>query len=195
VQRVDPWEVAREGEGNAPIPQVALKANPNPGLAQLESWFWVDGYSGASLTWSQSHSASHTECRFNNGVSQCRTVDDSVTVNLRAAPKQYVWDYGDGRSGDDGHPSVFTDQSGLGRAYTDPFTPSYVLHKYVQSSLKFFDAGGFAIAVRITWSAVFSVNGGSWQQLPDLAHTFEARHQVRESWPVGVNIAINTVAP
>ena len=77
--------------------------------------------------------------------------------------------------------------SSLGCAYTDPYTASSVQHKYVQSSLKFFDAGGFPISLRITWAAAFRVNGGSWQGLDPVTGTFESRHQVRESWPVGVN--------
>ena len=53
----------------------------------------------------------------------------------------------------------------------------------------FFDAGGYPISLRITWAAAFRVNGGGWEGLDPVTGTFESRHQVRESWPVGVNNA------
>jgi hypothetical protein len=61
-----------------------------------------------------------------------------------------------------------------------------VQHKYALSSLKVFDAGGFPITLRITWAAAFRVNGGGLQDLEPVTGTFTSRHQVRESWPVGV---------
>ena len=75
------------------------------------------------------------------------------------------------------------------RAYTDPYTPSYVEHKYVLSSLQFFDAGGFPISLKVTWAAAFRVNGGGWQELGPITGSFTSRHQVRASWPVLVNNA------
>ena len=56
-------------------------------------------------------------------------------------------------------------------------------------ALKFVDAGGYPVTLRITWDAAFRVNGGAWQDLGPTTGTFTSRHQVRESWPVGVNNA------
>jgi hypothetical protein len=174
-------------ENQLGFPPIVLKANPDPGLAQLESWFWVVNYGGEVRTKTGTQSETHTECRLNDGNLECQPVTNSVSVDVRETPTLYAWDFGDGRTAQDGHPATFTTSKGLGRAYTDPYTPSYVEHKYVLSSLKFFDAGGFPISLKITWDAEFRVNGGGWQELGPITGSFTSRHQVRESWPVLVN--------
>ena len=189
VVQLDPRTLALNVENRLGFPPVALKADPDPGLAQLESWFWVANYSGEVRTDSGSQSETHTQCRLNNGNLECEPVTTTITVDVREAPTLYAWDFGDGRTAQDGHPATFATSQGLGRAYTDPYTPSPVLHKFVLSSLKFFDAGGYPITLRITWYAAFRVNGGAWQDLGPTTGTFTSRHQVRESWPVGVNNA------
>jgi len=189
VVQLDPRVLALNVEHDLGFPPIVLKVNPDPGLSQLESWFWVQNYGGEVRTRSGSASETHTECRLNAGNLQCQPVTNSITVDLRETPTRYAWDFGDNRTAQDGHPASFTTSNGLGRAYTDPYTASSVQHKYVQSSLKFVEAGGFPISLRITWAAAFRVNGGSWQGLDPVTGTFESRHQVRESWPVGVNNA------
>ncbi len=189
VVQLDPRALALNVEHDLGFPPIVLKVNPDPGLSQLESWFWAQNYGGEVRTRSGSASETHTECRLNAGNLQCQPVTNSITVDVRETPTRYAWDFGDNRTAQDGHPASFTTSNGLGRAYTDPYTASSVQHKYVQSSLKFFDAGGFPISLRITWAAAFRVNGGSWQGLDPVTGTFESRHQVRESWPVGVNNA------
>lgn len=197
VVQLDPRALALNVEHDLGLPPIALKVNPDPGLAQLESWFWAQNYGGELRSRSGSASETHTECRLNNGNLECQPVTNSIIVDLREIPTRYAWDFGDNRTAQAGHPSAFATSDGLGHAYTDPYTPSSVQHKYVQSSLTFFDAGGFPISLRITWDAAFRVNGGSWQGLNPVTGTFDSRHQVRESWPVGVNNAttIHTVAP
>lgn len=197
VVQLDPRALALNVEHELGFPPIALKVNPDPGLAQLESWFWAQNYSGEIRARSGTSSETHTECRLNNGNLECQPVSNSITVDLRQIPTRYAWDFGDRRTAQDGHLSAFTTSDGLGHAYTDPHMPSSVQHKYVESSLKFFDAGGFPISLRITWDAAFRVNGGGWQGLDPITGTFESRHQVRESWPVGVNNAttIHAVAP
>jgi hypothetical protein len=189
VVQLDPRTLALNVEHDLGFPPIALKVNPDPGLAQLESWFWVQNYGGEVRTQSGTASETHTECRLDDGNLECRPVTNSITVELRETPISYMWDFGDNRSAQDGNPSSFTSRDGLGHAYTDPYTSSSVQHKYVQSSLKFVDAGGYQIALRITWAAAFRVNGGGWQNLDPVTGTFQSRHQVRESWPVGVNNA------
>ncbi len=189
VLRLDPRALALNVQHELGFPPIELKANPDPGLSQLESWLWATNYDGQVRTRSGTQSETHTECRLNNGILECAPVTTTITVDVRQTPTLYAWDFGDGRTGQDGHPAAFATSNGLGRAYTDPYTPSYVQHKYVLSSLRFFDAGGYPITLRITWSAAFRVNGGAWQDLGPVTGTFESRHQVRESWPVGVTNA------
>jgi hypothetical protein len=193
VIQLDPRALALKVENELGFPPIVLKVNPDPGLAQLESWFWVQNYGGEVRTQSAMQSETHTECRLDNGNLECQPATTSITVDVRETPTLYAWDFGDGRTAQDSHPATFTTSKGLGRAYTDPYTPSYVQHKYVLSSLKFFDAGGFPISLKITWDAAFRVNGGAWQNLGPITGPFTSRHQVRESWPVGVNNATMTI--
>jgi hypothetical protein len=186
VVQLNPRALALRLEQELAFPPIALKANPDPGIAQLESWFWVQGYQGEVRTTSGTASETHTECRLNDGAVECRPVTNSIIVDLQETPTQYVWDFGDGRTAKDGNPASFTSPSGLGRAYTDPYTPSPVLHKYVESSLKVYEQSGFPITLHITWRAAFRVNSGGWQNLGPVTGTFSSRHQVRESWPVGI---------
>jgi hypothetical protein len=197
VVQLDPRALALNVEHELGFPPIALKVNPDPGLSQLESWFWVQNYGGEVRTRSGTASETHTECRLNAGNLECQPVTNSITVDVRETPTRYAWDFGDNRTAQDGHTASFTTGDGLGRAYTDPYTSSSVQHKYVQSSLKFVDAGGYPIALRITWAAAFRVNGGGWQNLDPVTGTFQSHHQVRESWPVGVNntTGLRTVIP
>ncbi len=176
VPQIDPWSVARAGESEAPLPRITLKVNPDPGRVALASWFWVEGYTGGVIAWSKTEHASHTECRLEEGVPQCRSVDDSVTVNLQATPRLYEWTFGDNVNND----ASFDDAQGLGRAYTDPNTASPVAHAYHMSSLKYLKDGGYPIELRVAWAAAFSVNGGGAQGLPDVSQTYAARYQVRQ---------------
>jgi len=176
VPQIDPWSVARSAESEAPLPRISLKVNPDPGRVALPSWFWLEGYNGGVITWSKTEHASHTECRLNEGVPECHSVDDSVTVNLQATPRLYEWTFGD----DVDNYASFRDAQGLGRAYTDPNTPSPVAHAYHMSSIKYFKDGGYPLELRVTWAAAFSVNGGGSQGLPDVSQTYTARYQVRQ---------------
>jgi len=176
VPQIDPWSVARSAESEAPLPRISLKVNPDPGRVALPSWFWLEGYNGGVITWSKTEHASHTECRLNEGVAECHSVDDSVTVNLQATPRLYEWTFGD----DVDNYASFGDAQGLGRAYTDPNTPSPVAHAYHMSSINYLKDGGYPIELRVTWATAFSVNGGGSQGLPDVSQTYTARYPVRQ---------------
>jgi len=176
VPQIDPWTVARSAESEAPLPRISLKVNPDPGRVALPSWFWLEGYNGGVISWSKTEHASHTECRLNEGVPECQSVDDSVTVNLQATPRLYEWTFGD----DVDNYARFDDAQGLGRAYTDPNTPSPVAHAYHMSSINYLQDGGYPLELRVTWAAAFSVNGGGSQGLPDVSQTYAARYQVRQ---------------
>jgi hypothetical protein len=179
VPHIDPWAVAVQATHEVPIPPIALRANPDPGRVNVDSWFWVEGYGGETISHSKTVEATHTECRINEtGESECRMVDDSVTVVVHLTPTAYAWTFGDNRNN-----SVnFTDSRGLGRAYTDPNprNASPVAHAYHWSSINYLSQGGYPVTLRITWSAEFSANGAGPQRIPDVSRTFEGRHQVRQ---------------
>jgi hypothetical protein len=48
------------------------------------------------------------------------------------------------------------------------------------SSINFLNQGGYPITLTIDWSAVFSANGGGFQGIPDVTHTYDGHHQVRQ---------------
>lgn len=182
VPQIDPWAVVQQASREVPLPSVTLRANPDPGLVAVPTWFWVTGYDGSPIRASQTTRASHTECRLVGGVAECRTVDDSVTVEVELDPTQYAWNFGD----DSSTQASFGDRRGLGQAFSNPQSPSPVAHSYRTSSAPFMSAGGFQVALRLTWSARFRVNDGPWQGLPDVIQRYTARQPVREVQPVVV---------
>src|SRR5262249_20671219 len=105
VIRLDPQALALTVENNLGFPPIVLKANPDPGLAQLESWFWVTNYGGEVRSKSGSQSETHTECRLNGGNLECHAVTTSITVDVHEIPTLYAWDFGDNRAAQDGHPA------------------------------------------------------------------------------------------
>jgi hypothetical protein len=178
VPHIDPHALAISAEQEFPLPAITLQANPDPGRVNIDTWFWVSGYNGSILTHSKTQHASHRECRLLEGVPDCRTVDDSVTVVVHLTPKHYGWTFGDDRN----NSALFADNRGLGRAYTDPDPrdASPVAHAYHWSSINYVNQGGYPITLTIDWLAEFSANGGGFQGIPDVVHTYDGHHQVRQ---------------
>jgi hypothetical protein len=160
VPHIDPWSLALSAESEAPAPPITLKSNPDPGMVAIPSWFWVQGYDGQVITHSKTQHASHTECRLLNGVPDCRTVDDSVTVTVHLKPVSYAWDFGDGRAGSR---RTFSPSVGLGRPYTDPLHESPVNWSYEFDSRDF--VNGFPIKLTISFAGTFEANGSGSQPL------------------------------
>jgi hypothetical protein len=178
VPHIDPHALAISAEQEFPLRAITLEANPDPGRVGIDSWFWVSGYNGSILTHSKTQHASHRECRLLDGIPNCRTVDDSVTVVVHLTPRHYKWTFGDDRN----NSAEFSDSKGLGRAYTDPDPrdASPVAHAYHWSSINYLNQGGYPVMLTVDWSAQFSANGGGFQGIPDVIHTFRGRHQVRQ---------------
>jgi hypothetical protein len=160
VPHVDAWSLALSAESEAPAPPITLKANPDPGVVAIPSWFWVQGYDGQVITHSKTQHASHTECQLLNGVPDCRTVDDSVTVTVHLKPVSYTWDFGDGRAGSR---RTFSPSVGLGRPYTDPLHESPVNWSYEFDSRDF--VSGFPVKLTISFAGSFEANGSGSQPL------------------------------
>lgn len=69
-------DVAMNLREEIPMPQVSIRANPAVGLVGAESWFWVEGYSGAPIT---------------------RSTDAfGRIVEVEAGVTRYEWAFGDG---------------------------------------------------------------------------------------------------
>jgi hypothetical protein len=74
---VDPRVIAEQLVRDLPYPAATVGANPSGrGLTGLESWFWVDGYTGAPIV--------DTVAQF------------GMTVTVEATPAATDWDFGDG---------------------------------------------------------------------------------------------------
>jgi hypothetical protein len=118
---------------------------------------------------------------------QCDIAIERLTVEVRAWPRQYHWSFGDTKDQMVFCQGIDACPQGLGRAYTDPHTPSPIQHAYIWTSLgKQGAADAYLIQLGITFSAQyrFSHNGQSfsgWQGLPDRELSWAASHQVQEA--------------
>jgi hypothetical protein len=203
-----------------------MDANPPEGLAQMDSWFWVDRntYGGQPFAegvhmpvpWTldfdtlvHRHDTSSGPCPADPSQTCTTSHDwdetvhthqdhvDMVDVTVTLSPGQYAWDFGD----DEGGPwrqtshALFPDNAGIGTPYTDPYHASTVTHKYSESSLKQFGAGGFLVRLTATFSASAHIQASrdgavvqsETRALEPRVGVYQQRYQVRESWPVSVS--------
>jgi hypothetical protein len=181
--------------------------NPRLGMVALPTWFWVEGYDGNTIPLVDRLELMHEECqrvveRDERGdvildaagapVSreQCRPVIETLTVEVRAWPQQYHWNFGDDKDQVVFCGAIGACPQGLGRVYTDPHTPSPIQHAYIWTSLGAQgDADAYLIQLGITFSAQyrFSYNAqpfSGWQHLPERELSWAASHQVQEAQAV-----------
>lgn len=189
-----------------PLPSIGIGINPNPGLVALQSWFWIQGYQNAplvpslhldlpwTLSWDQDVTHSETTaCPTDDDPEKTCTSSvtvtehsnephlDQIDVTVTFTPATYTWDFGDGRKGS--HLS-FDPATGVGRAYTDPYTPSPVAWSYESDSRDF--VGGFPVMVTVTWGVSAHLRGSSdigdgfdvTAPLADRSATWGAQHVV-----------------
>jgi hypothetical protein len=189
------------------LPSLRVDMNPRRGMVAVPTWFWVEGYDGGVINLTDNLQLSHQEChreadRDEGGAVQldgggepathtaCRTIVDVLTVEVRAWPRTFWWDFGDHNGQTVACPEIAACAAGIGRPYTDAFTPSPIAHAYRWSSLGANgEADAYEIGLRVTFGAQyrFSVNGGSrngWVGLDDRDLTWSAQHQVQEAQAV-----------
>ena len=189
------------------LPSLRLNMNPRLGMVAVPTWFWVEGYDGEVLPLSDTLVVSHEECSRvadrdagggavlgENGTpsthTECRTVTDSLTVDVRAWPRSYTWTFGDDRVRTVKCDGIAACPQGIGLPFTDPRTPSPIAHAYQWSSLgKNGLADAYTIGLGINFGAQyrFSLNGRSssgWQSLGDRELAWSATHQVQEAQAV-----------
>lgn len=196
--RLDPVAEAHNLVNHKAWPTITIGINPNPGVVAVPSWFWLQNYSGQTLTNSGTISETHQECRSvtvagadpgdppTTGL-ECHDVTNTMVVEARAGPTNYQWTFGDGRAGSQ---EEYPNPTGLGRAYTDPYTPSPVAWSYEFSS--YGHPSGFHIEVQITFASEFRANGGAWSTLADVTRTYTGSHVVEQVLPLRV---VSTSAP
>lgn len=71
-----PLDVAMHLRREIPVPQVSIRVNPSVGLTGTESWFWIEGYSGQTITDSADAFGQQVE--------------------VQATVTRYEWSFGDG---------------------------------------------------------------------------------------------------
>jgi murein DD-endopeptidase MepM/ murein hydrolase activator NlpD len=49
IQATDPQDVLAQVIRNIELPEIKLRANPQRGMANMEAWWWVDGYDGQPI--------------------------------------------------------------------------------------------------------------------------------------------------
>ena len=200
-------EIARAMFDQLEMPWLRLDMNPRKGMVAVPTWFWVEGYDGGTLTLSDSISATRKQCHTTvnrdargdavlgaDGApstrEDCRPITDTLSVEVLVWPTAYDWDFGDRKAQHVGCMGIGMCPAGIGRAFTDPLTPSPIAHAYRWSSL---DQNGLAdaytIRLGITFGAQyrFSLNGASpsgWQPLGARELNWAEPHQVQEAQAV-----------
>src|SRR5581483_1709088 len=91
----------------------------------------------------------------------------SFTVTVRVWPAEYDWLFGDGGS---------LTTSSLGEPYP---AQSDIQHTYEFSSYRFAD--GFPVDLTVHFAAQYQVNGGAFQPLPTVLHTYASTYPVQEA--------------
>jgi len=192
VPRLDPVAEAHRLINTTAWPSVTIGINPNPGVVAIKSWFWIQNYAGQVLTNTGTISETHQECRSvsvaganpgdppTRGL-ECHDVTNTMVVETRAGPTNYQWTFGDGRAGSQ---QDYPPPAGLGRAYTDPHSPSPVSWGYEFSSYGHPD--GFPISVAISFMAEFRANDSPWAGLDPVTQTYSGPHIVEQVQPLRV---------
>ncbi len=190
------WLVTQLGQdavGDAALPDIQLRGNPDPGITGIPTWFWVDpiSYGGQVFSYSVAMPVAWTEywdtIEHHHDVSSGPCPDDPtqtctmthdwdelvhhqeehadhVSVTVSFSPVQFSWDFGDDTQNRRPEShALFGDLKGMGQPYVDPHIPSPVAHNYSESSLNVFDQGGFPIHLSVTWTAT-----ATWHFTSDL---------------------------
>jgi hypothetical protein len=204
---IDPGEVARELLGRLSLPSLRLDMNPRLGLVAVPTWFWVEGYGGEVIPLSRTLTVPHERCTLDvqrdaRGDAvldaggdpvvdrRCTTTLETIGVEVRAWPSMYHWNFGDQKDQLVLCQGGGACKAGLGRAYTDPHTPSPIQHAYRFSSLGqqgATDAYGIQLAITFSAEYRFSRNGAAvngWQGLPNRELSWSADHKVQEAQAV-----------
>ena len=90
----------------------------------------------------------------------------SVSVDVEVQPLVYRWSFGDGTT---------SETTSLGQPYP---AKSDIEHVYEQSSLT--AGGAYRVAVEVTFSAKYRVNGGGWQPLDPISRSFTTDYPVQQ---------------
>jgi hypothetical protein len=189
------------------LPDVRIGMNPRLGMVGVPTWFWVEGYDGGARVLNSSISATRQEChptveRDARGDAvlgedgapatheTCHTFTDTLSVEVRAWPKQYAWDFGDAHAISVPCSDGSACPRGLGQAFSAVSGAGpgpRIEHAYTWSSLaRSGSLDAYSVGLGITFGAQFrfglnSTPNSTWQTLNDRTLTWADLHQVREA--------------
>jgi hypothetical protein len=193
------WQEVLDLPSRAPLPAIHIGINPNPGVVNIESWFWIDRGTYANqpvaasidnpVGWEESwdESTSHTaEAPCPEGdpgpcskeVTEWHTVhvphSDHINISETFTVVGYRWNFGDDQPGS---VQSYVAQDGLGTPYTDPSSRSTVHWRYAFDSRD--HPKGFPITATAVWLVTYHV--GATSDMPagnfDLTGTLGSRNR------------------
>jgi len=145
--------LAEEASSRQPWPNLNVGVNPDRGLTGLQSWFWLRPANAA--------------------IPPASATAGPLTVTVRAALIDVLWDFGDGSRTDAG--------LDLGQAYP---RESAIRHVYQTDTFQL--AGGYQVLATLRFGVWYSVNSGSWRFLGTKAKSFSLSYSVNQIQPEGV---------
>ena len=145
--------LAQEASSRQTWPRLTVGVNPDRGLTGLASWFWLTP-SNATMP-----PASATA--------------GPLTVTVRAALLDVLWDFGDGGRTDSG--------LSLGQAYP---RQSSIGHVYQTDTYQ--QPGGYQVAATLRFGVWYSVNAGPWRFLGTKGKSYALSYAVNQIQPEGV---------
>ena len=190
------------------LPDVKIGMNPRLGLVGVPTWFWVEGYDGDVRVLHDSISATRQDCHRNVERNErgdavlgedgapathevCQTFTDTLSVEVRAWPKQYAWDFGDAQAMHVPCAGETACRQGLGQAFSMLAAAgpagAHIEHAYSWSSLaRNGPLDAYSVGLGITFGAQFrfglnSEPNSGWQTLDDRTLSWDDHHQVREA--------------
>jgi hypothetical protein len=145
--------LAEEASSRQLWPNLSVGVNPDTGLTGLQSWFWLRPANAA--------------------MRPAGATAGPLTVTVRAALIDVLWDFGDGSRADAG--------LDLGQAYP---RESAIRHVYQTDTFQL--AGGYQVLATLRFGVWYSVNSGSWRFLGTKAKSFNLSYSVNQIQPEGV---------
>lgn len=210
-QAFDPGPVAARLAAAVPPPDLRIRMNPERGMVNVPTWFWVEGYDGGTLSAAETVLQEHKVCHLTairdatTGLAQvddsgrprtrldCTTDNTTFDVEVRLYPSNFAWDFGDHSSPHSLGCGGMGDcaDSALGAPYVDAGHASPIQHPYAWSSLGVNGAAdAYMVRLAITFAAEYRVSvngqpqGGGWRSLSARTLDWTATHQVQEAQAV-----------
>lgn len=145
--------LAEEASSRQPWPRLTVGVNPDTGLTGLDSWFWL--------------------APGNAAMPPASATAGPLTVTVKAALADILWDFGDGSGIDAG--------LNLGQAYP---SQSFVRHVYQTDSYQ--RSAGYQVLATLRFGTWYSVNAGPWRFLGTKAKSYSLSYVVNQIQPEGV---------